>query len=73
MESEKTVITGTGAQLPSSVCPASDCAFRWGDYSAISLDPVDDCTFWYTNQYYSVTDAFAWSTRLASFRFDNCK
>ena len=22
---------------------------RWGDYSAMTIDPADDCTFWYTN------------------------
>src|SRR5438552_8189070 len=69
MESEKTVLSGTGAQLPSSVCPASNCAFRWGDYTAMSLDPVDDCTFWYTNQYLKSSGSFNWHTRIASFYF----
>jgi len=73
LESEKTVITGAGSQLPSSVCPASDCAFRWGDYSAISLDPVDDCTFWYTNQYLKSSGSFNWHTRIASFYFPSCQ
>jgi hypothetical protein len=47
---------------------------RWGDYSAMTVDPVDDCTFWYTTEYYdaAVTGNMAWSTRIASFRFPEC-
>ena len=41
---------------------------RWGDYSAMSVDPVDNCRFWYTNEY--VGSNGAWKTRIASFRFD---
>jgi hypothetical protein len=43
-------------------------SFRWGDYSAMTVDPVDDCTFWYTNEYLSGA-RLAWSTRITSFRF----
>ena len=46
---------------------------RWGDYSAMTLDPTDDCTFWFTSEYYPVTGSFAWSTRIGSFKFDSCK
>ncbi len=42
---------------------------RYGDYAAMSLDPSDDCTFWFTGEY---NDASTWSTRVATFRFDNC-
>ncbi len=45
---------------------------RWGDYSSMTVDPTDDCTFWYTNEYYPVTGSFAWSTRIGSFKFDSC-
>jgi cell division septation protein DedD len=41
---------------------------RWGDYSALSIDPVDDTTFWYTNEYYSSTTSFNWRTRIGSFK-----
>jgi cell division septation protein DedD len=41
---------------------------RWGDYSALSIDPVDDATFWYTNEYYSSTTSFNWRTRIGSFK-----
>jgi hypothetical protein len=45
---------------------------RWGDYSSISVDPTDDCTFWYTTEYYSTTSSWNWKTRIASFRFPAC-
>ncbi len=44
---------------------------RWGDYSSLSVDPVDECTFWYTNQYYANnSDGYEWfwQTRIASFK-----
>src|SRR5207249_7055000 len=44
---------------------------RWGDYSAMSVDPVDDCTFWYTNEYY-LTSGLNWQTRIGSFKFPSC-
>ena len=45
---------------------------RWGDYSAITVDPVDDCTFWYTNEYLKLNGSFNWSTRIGSFKFPSC-
>jgi hypothetical protein len=45
---------------------------RWGDYTAMSVDPRDGCTFWYTNQYQPANGSFNWSTRIASFRFPSC-
>lgn len=48
---------------------ASNNSNRYGDYSAMSVDPSDDCTFWFTGMYNS---SGSWSTRIASFAFDNC-
>ena len=45
---------------------------RWGDYSSMTLDPIDQCTFYYTNEYLKTTGAFNWSTRVASYRFPTC-
>ena len=45
---------------------------RWGDYSALTVDPADDSTFWYTNEYYSTTTTFNWRTRIGNFKFDTC-
>lgn len=44
---------------------------RWGDYSAMSVDPVDDCTFWYTQEYYTTTGT-NWQTRIAAFKYPSC-
>jgi hypothetical protein len=44
---------------------------RWGDYSAMSVDPVDDCTFWYTTEYFSSSTG-NWGTRIASVRISDC-
>nr|HQU81909.1 carboxypeptidase regulatory-like domain-containing protein [Pyrinomonadaceae bacterium] len=50
--------------------------FRWGDYTGMTVDPVDDCTFWMTNQYYSeesqAESPFSWLTRIGSFKFNEC-
>lgn len=57
---EATIAVGGGAQIGSD---------RWGDYSAMNVDPNDDCTFWYTTEYYATTSATGWATRIAAFRF----
>ncbi len=59
-----TIIAGTGSQTGS--------AARWGDYSSMQIDPVDDCTFWYTNEYLQTTSINSWRTRIASFKFPGC-
>ncbi|HZL69973.1 MAG TPA: hypothetical protein VFC29_21895, partial [Candidatus Limnocylindrales bacterium] len=64
LENEVLVVNGTGSQ--------PDTANRWGDYSAMRVDPVDNCTFWYTTEYYLVTQGFDWSTQIASARFPSC-
>src|SRR5271166_2802314 len=64
MESEASIVAGSGSQ--------TDTANRWGDYTSMAIDAADDCTFWYTNQYYMVTATFDWSTRLASLKFPGC-
>ncbi len=64
LESEVQVVGGTGSQPSTSN--------RWGDYSSIRIDQ-DGCTFWYTTEYYKVTQAFDWSTQVASAKFSNCK
>ncbi|HEY4780600.1 MAG TPA: hypothetical protein VIH54_02205, partial [Chthoniobacterales bacterium] len=64
MESPKVIVTGTGVQTNSFN--------RWGDYSSMAIDPTDDCTFWYTQEYYKTTGSFHFSTRLASFKFTSC-
>jgi hypothetical protein len=45
---------------------------RWGDYSEMSVDPFDGCTFWFTSEYLPASGEFNWKTRVASFRFPSC-
>jgi len=66
-QSEQLLIQGTGTQT--GTCGGSTCT-RWGDYSAMSLDP-DGCTFWYTNMYYAV-NGLNHQTRIGSFAFPSC-
>jgi len=56
---EQTIIAGTGSQTQTS---------RWGDYSSMSVDPADNLTFWYTQEYVQTTGSFSWNTRIASFQ-----
>src|SRR5579864_5509500 len=64
-QGEGTIINGAGSQTGSSLS-------RWGDYSSMSIDPSDDCTFWYTNEYIPSNGAFNWRTRIGSFKFSTC-
>jgi hypothetical protein len=63
-QAEVTMFAGTGSQNATNG--------RWGDYSDMTVDPVDDCTFWYTTEYYATTTSFAWRTRVGSFKFSGC-
>jgi hypothetical protein len=54
--------TGTGSQSASS----------WGDYTSMSIDPRDDCTFWYTSQFLMTSGVFNWSTSISNFKLNGC-
>jgi hypothetical protein len=64
LESESSIIEGAGSQ--------TNGLNRWGDYSSLRIDPSDDCTFWYINEYLKSSGAFNWSTGIGSFKFTNC-
>jgi hypothetical protein len=65
---EGTVIDGSGVQRTTNS--------RWGDYTDLTVDPVDDCTFWYVNEYYTlagqISSTAGWQTRIASFKLPGC-
>jgi hypothetical protein len=64
-QGEITIVGGSGSQTHSSS--------RWGDYSHLSVDPLDDCTFWYTQEYYSSpTFSADWKTWIGSFKLRDC-
>ena len=64
MQTENFLKAGGGSQLTN--------LSRWGDYSAMRIDPSDDCTFWYTTEYLKSSGTFNWSTWIASFKFPGC-
>jgi hypothetical protein len=55
---EGSIINGTGSQTGSP---------RWGDYTAIDIDPTDDTTFWYINEYVPATSSIGWRLRIGAF------
>ena len=63
MSAETVLQAGNGSQTGYS---------RWGDYTSMRIDPSDDCTFWYTNEYYMSSSSYSWSTFIGSFKFSNC-
>jgi hypothetical protein len=64
MQAESELFAGAGVQTAT--------LSRWGDYSAMTIDPGDDCTFWYTQEYIKSNGTFNWSTRIGSFKFPSC-
>jgi len=66
---EGTIIDGTGVQRTTNS--------RWGDYTDMTVDPTDDCTFWYVNEYYTLAGQLSstagWQTRIASFKLPGCQ
>lgn len=66
---EGTIIDGTGVQRTTNS--------RWGDYTDITVDPADDCTFWYVNEYYTLagqqSSTAGWQTRIGSFKLPGCR
>jgi hypothetical protein len=65
---EGTIVNGTGVQRSTNS--------RWGDYTDLTIDPTDDCTFWYVNEYYTAagqaSSTAGWQTRIASFKLPGC-
>jgi hypothetical protein len=64
METEANLLVGSGSQTSG--------LSRWGDYTAMQVDPSDDCTFWYVDQYEKVSGTFNWNTNIGSFVFTGC-
>lgn len=63
-QGEGVMHAGTGSQ--------TSTGHRWGDYTSLSVDPVDDCTFWHVNEYYPATSTTAWRLRIGAFKFAEC-
>jgi len=65
-QGEGSIVEGVGSQ------GVNRALSRWGDYSSMSVDPADGCTFWYANEYIPTTGTFNWRTRIGTFRLPNC-
>jgi hypothetical protein len=67
-QGEGVIINGSGVQRTTNS--------RWGDYTSLNVDPVDDCTFWYVNEYYTLAGQLSstagWQTRIGSFKMPGC-
>jgi hypothetical protein len=70
LQSEVTMLPSVTRSVQTGNCGGSPCT-RWGDYSAMTVDPTDDCTFWYTNMYFAAP-GLNWITRIGSFKFSTC-
>jgi hypothetical protein len=66
-QAEQVAYTGTG--------PQTEVEGRWGDYSDLTVDPTDNCTFWYTQEYLGQDLLLigTWRTRVVSFKFPGCR
>src|SRR6266550_3888141 len=64
-QGEGTIINGAGVQTGRGLS-------RWGDYSSMSIDPADGCTFWYASEYIPANGSFNWSTRIGTFKLPGC-
>lgn len=62
-ETEAIIDVGSGNETGSS---------RWGYSSSMTVDPSDDCTFWFSTELYDTTGQSTWDTRIASVKFANC-
>jgi hypothetical protein len=63
-QGEGTIVNGSGYQTHTSG--------RWGDYSMMAVDPLDDCTFWFTTEYYNSVSQAGWQTRVGAFKLAAC-
>jgi len=64
MGNETTVLVGPGSQLTNLA--------RWGDYSTMSVDPVDGCTMVFTTEYLPSNGTFNWNTYIYTFKLSTC-
>jgi hypothetical protein len=69
LSNEQVMQAGSGVQRTTNS--------RWGDYTSMNVDPRDDCTFYYINEYYtaasSASSTAGWLTRIGAFKFPDCK
>jgi hypothetical protein len=65
---EITIFQGPSEEVTTTSPPGRG---QWGSYSSMTVDPSDDCTFWYVNEYWPTTTN--WATRIANFKVPTCQ
>lgn len=74
---EVTILNAPGEEIPLTINVGQIAnAGQWGSYATITVDPVDDCTFWYVNEYWpaNLTDLPGpWSTNISYFQIPGCQ
>ncbi len=63
-QGEASIVNGTGSQTTT--------LSRWGDYTSVTVDPTDDCTFWAVNEWVPSTSSVGWVLRIGSFQVGTC-
>jgi hypothetical protein len=64
--SEFSLFSGSGDEQNSA---------KWGDYTSMTVDPIDGCTFWYVNEYFTQDQTGSqriWKTRISNFTLPGC-
>jgi len=52
-------------------------SYHWGTYTSMNVDPMNGCTFWYLNEYFSQNQTGSgtkpiWQTRVSNFTLPTC-
>ncbi len=69
---EVTLLNGNAEEL-TTLGQMNGYPGEWGTYSSMTVDPVDDCTFWYVNEYYATDSLNSWSTSISNFQIPGCQ
>lgn len=64
---EMSIFTGSAEEIT-----AGNGDGKWGSYSSMTVDPSDDCTFWYVNEYFTNPTTPSWQTQISNFKMSNC-
>jgi hypothetical protein len=70
---ETTILQGAGEEISPGQAGVGVGLGKWGSYSNMSVDPTDDCTFWYVNEYWPLIASTPWETNIANFAIPGCQ
>jgi hypothetical protein len=75
---EVSILTSQGEEVPFDPTTGDVLnSGQWGSYASITVDPTDDCTFWYVNEYWPTTivtgEPASWATNISYFQIPGCQ